>query len=177
MRGPRRVNVRPRDRPTCCEVIDVAKSIEERFWSKVDRSGECWVWIGAKDDRGYGFFRVAPKTVRAYRFAYEMLVGPIPQGLELDHLCRNHSCVNPAHLDPVTHRENNRRGVAGAVATVRQQAKTHCPQGHPYDEANTMIRRTKLGNPERHCRECNRVQSLAAQKRRYRRMHPKANLN
>lgn len=83
--------------------------------------------------------------VPAYRFAYEFLVGPIPDGLELDHLCRVRLCVNPAHLEPVTHAENNKR--AGV-------AKTHCKWGHPYNEANTYRRRDRPGN--RQCRVCAR---------------------
>lgn len=89
---------------------------EERFWAKVDRSGDCWRWTGALARGGYGFAVVGsrddPQRYRnAHRFAYELSVGPIPEGLELDHLCRNRRCVNPAHLEPVTHSENMRRGV------------------------------------------------------------------
>ena len=77
----------------------------ERFWAMVDASGDCWEWRGARV-RGYGTFKVDRKQLRAHRFAYELLVGPIPPGLELDHLCANPGCVNPAHLEPVTTAEN-----------------------------------------------------------------------
>jgi hypothetical protein len=88
----------------------------ERFWSKVDRSTAdgCWTWLGQTNQWGYGHFRrtLGPGlylTVKAHRFAYELVVGPIPAGLTLDHLCGNQSCVRPEHLEPVTNAENLRR--------------------------------------------------------------------
>jgi hypothetical protein len=82
----------------------------ERFWEKVDKSGECWIWLGSKNSKGYGTFMYEkPKRVGAHRFAYEDQVGPIPEGLTIDHLCWNPSCVRPSHLEPVTQAENNRR--------------------------------------------------------------------
>lgn len=113
-----------------------------RFWRLVDRRAvdECWLWLGNKT-RGYGAFRVDPRHSRmAHRIAYELLVGPIEDGLQLDHLCRNASCVNPAHLEPVTSREN----------IVRERAaRGHCPKGHPYDAANTSV-----WGGRRYCRTC-----------------------
>ena len=82
----------------------------DRFWARVD-VGLCWEWTGS-NDRGYGMFRLDGRTVRAHRWAWETLVGPIPRGLHLDHLCRNPPCVNPDHLEPVTQPENIRRGHA-----------------------------------------------------------------
>ncbi len=116
--------------------------IEDRFWAKVDKTETCWLWTGSLNQQGYGqvAVRVAGRqtSARAHRFAHELLVGPIPDGLELDHLCRVRNCVNPAHLEPVTHAENLRRSpTAFRRLGDRQRAKTHCPQGHPYDEANT----------------------------------------
>lgn len=127
----------------------------ERFWPKVDKSGPvpahrpelgpCWIWIASRTDLGYGKFGVGTALgwVGAHRFAYELLAGPIPAGLTLDHLCRNTSCVNPVHLEPVTSAENVRRAAA---------AITHCPAGHPYDEANTRI----VKGGYRQCRTCDR---------------------
>ena len=88
----------------------------ERFWPKVDLLGGCWLWLAATNDSGYGTFMArsrtddTPKTVRAHRWSYEHLVGPVPEGLELDHLCRTPACVRPEHLEPVTRRENTARG-------------------------------------------------------------------
>lgn len=114
----------------------------------------CIEWEGARLPKGYGFFTVVAGTrgkhsIYAHRLAYELLVGPIPPGFCIDHLCRNPSCVNPAHLEAVTHAENVRRGLAGAV----QRAKTHCPHGHAYDEENTYINARGF----RFCRACRRI--------------------
>lgn len=115
----------------------------DRFWTRVDTAGDCWVWTGKLDAGGYGNFRLSGYSeTRSHRFAYELLVGPIPDGLTLDHLCRNPACCNPAHLEPVTLGENARRA---------KLAITHCPAGHPYDEANTYFR-----GSYRECRACDR---------------------
>ena len=122
---------------------------EDRFWAKVDKTGECWLWIGSCNHKGYGVFRVAGRLVKAHRFAYELLVGPIPDGLTLDHLCRVRRCVNPAHLESVTNYENILRGDS---FSARNAVKTHCPHGHPYDDANTYV----SPSGRRSCRECSR---------------------
>lgn len=104
------------------------KSPHTRFWEKVEEQGECWVWVAGKDWDGYGIFSVGYSSPRAHRYAYEQLVGPVPAGLELDHLCRNRACVNPAHLDPVTSRVNTLRGESPpSVNAVRVE----CINGHP----------------------------------------------
>lgn len=120
---------------------------------EVAESG-CWLWhVGLTPD-GYGsatlrLSSLAPKYKwRAHRLTYTLLVGPIPDGLQLDHLCRVRNCVNPTHLEPVTCLENVRRGTSSAFWL----AKTHCPRNHPYDERNTG-RSTKGG---RICRACAR---------------------
>ena len=140
------------------------QSTTERFWVKVsaDASG-CWIWTGAKHRLGYGEFAVGSKRdgtqrmAAAHRWSWEFYNGPVPNGLELDHLCRNRACVRPDHLEAVTHRENCRRGLKGVLTT-------HCPQGHEYDEANTYVYRG-----QRNCRACNREtvrRSYAARKQR-----------
>ena len=86
-------------------------TLEERFWFKVNKTDTCWLWTGALRGDGYGKFHVKRKWVYAHRFAYELLVGPIPDGLELDHLCRIRNCVRPSHLEPVTHQENMQRAI------------------------------------------------------------------
>jgi hypothetical protein len=126
----------------------------ERFWRHVVKTDTCWLWTGSADRHGYGRFtlndhrNIKQRTKLAHRYAYEELIGPIPEGLVLDHVkargCANPSCVNPAHLEPVTQRENTLRGKAAT--------KTHCKRGHLYDEANTGF--TTQGH--RRCRTCAR---------------------
>lgn len=134
--------------------LPLLPSVEERFWSKVDKDGPngCWQWMAGKNPRGYGSFRNG-RMVAAHRYAYELLVGPIPEGLHLDHLCRNTSCVNPAHLEPVTCAENIRRGETG----INMRSRTHCPQGHPLVEGNLRVYAWKRGI--RQCLTCARDQS------------------
>jgi predicted DNA-binding transcriptional regulator AlpA len=102
------------------------RTVEERFWEKVEPTGFCWEWTAFKDRKGYGRFRVDDRTMQAHRVAYELLVGPIPEGLHLDHLCRNTSCVNPDHLEPVDLAENVRRGyrglLSGKIRLLRRRA-------------------------------------------------------
>lgn len=125
-----------------------------RFWSKVHKTSSCWIWFAGKNQKGYGLFHVSSgKTQAAHRFSWEQLNGPVPKGLELDHLCRVRHCVNPAHLELVTHVENVRRGDAG----INMASKTHCPQGHPYDEKNTYVH----NNGGRACRKCSNQRMLA----------------
>lgn len=124
----------------------------ERFWAKVAKSDTCWLWTGAKVGAGYGHFTQGgeQKMMLAHRWAYEALVGPIPEGLVLDHLCMVKACVNPAHLEPVTQAVNIERNPNAINKTCADV--THCPQGHPYDEMNTRI--YKGG---RNCRACARM--------------------
>ena len=118
-------------------------SPEARFWAKVNKDGPvplnrpdlgpCWLWTAGLGGNGYGRFRANKRMTYAHRFAYELLVGPVPEGAELDHLCRVRHCTRYDHLEPVPHQVNSARGNSGK----QERERTHCPQGHPYDEENT----------------------------------------
>lgn len=138
-----------------------------RFWARVNKSGpvhpglgtECWLWTGEIHTKGYGrMYGGRNRRLLAHRVAYELFTGPIPLGLQLDHLCRVRLCVNPAHLEPVTCAENIRRSPI-SLASI-QRARTHCPQGHPYAGDNLVTRKRGRGTG-RHCRECRRQQQRA----------------
>lgn len=149
---PRSVNCRGRDR-NLTRRSDVGKRTyskrgrtpEEAFWLKVDRRGpdDCWPWLASLNPEGYGNLRVNGKLVRAHRFAYELLVGPIPEGLTLDHTCHNSDpncaggspcrhrrCVNPRHLEPATKRQNTLNSPVAIPANNAR--KDRCPKGHSY---------------------------------------------
>lgn len=129
----------------------------ERFDANTSHEGECIVWIGDTNAAGYGRIGVGGRRVLAHRYAWERQHGPVPDGLELDHLCRNRACVNLAHLEPVTHRVNVLRGEAPAAKVVRSDV---CKRGHAYDEANTHVG----PDGKRYCRKCRAMRA-----RRYRR--------
>ena len=149
--------------------------VEERFWGYVEKTPTCWRWTGWLNPDGYGSIQESPtngvrgKAIRVHRFAYELLVGPIPDGLDLDHTCHtedltclggstcpHRQCVNPDHLEPVTGKENNLRGRTFGAANLAKEA---CTAGHPFDEANTYT----TPDGRRQCRLCNRERT-----RRYR---------
>jgi len=136
--------------------------LARRFWSKVRVVGpdECWEWDKAVDRQGYGRFRVggrAGQMQEAHRVAYQIAVGPIPPGFEVDHVrargCRCRSCVNPMHLQAVTPKVNSQRSTAGAANRARQLALTHCKRDHEFTPANTAIKPT---TGARRCRTCDR---------------------
>lgn len=140
----------------------MAKSrARERFWALVDRDSTpdgCWPWLG-RLIAGYGRRHTLVAGERyqlAHRIAYAFAVGPIPEGLTLDHLCRNRACCNPSHLEPVTNGENVMRGTGMAPVNA---IKTHCVRGHPFDAANTYWHGT-----HRNCRACGRVRSAASRR-------------
>ena len=117
----------------------------DRFWSKVHKTDDCWNWTAATNHTGearaYGQFWFDGKLVLAHRFAYELEVGPIPDGIDTDHLCRNRLCVRPDHLEPVTRAENKRRGLQGVPVT-------HCKRGHEFTPESTYVQ------PKSGCRAC-----------------------
>lgn len=128
------------------------RTIAERFWAKVEKTDACWLWLGATYN-GYGRFTISPgNQKKAHRFAYEALIGPIADGMTLDHLCRVRNCVNPEHLEQVTHEEN----------LARIPARTHCPRGHEYNEANAHPQiNPKTGRVTARCRTCWRERAAA----------------
>lgn len=128
-----------------------APSYVERFLVKIEYAGlgYCWLWSGWKTNKGYGMFLMHDKNRLAHRVAYEILRGPIPPGLHIDHLCRTPSCVNPDHLEPVTQRVNTMRGRA---PSARHAVKVVCLRGH-----NDWRRKTK-SDPSRKCMTCKREQ-------------------
>lgn len=134
----------------------------DAFWEKVDASGICWLWLGTGSG-GYGAFRWMGKMRQAHRLAYELLVGPVPADRELDHLCRVRRCVNPDHLEPVTHRTNVLRGYSiVALQHVRPKPlPSHCKRGHPFDAENTGSS-GPAKNGRRRCRTCHRDDAWAS---------------
>jgi hypothetical protein len=115
--------------------------VEPRFLAKVQKTGMCWLWTAWLDRNGYGRFWLDGRNLGAHRVAYELFVGPIPAGLEIDHLCRVRNCVNPEHLEPVTTAENVRRGTSANVIRELARDRTSCRKGHPYVEENLYIDR------------------------------------
>ena len=139
-----------------------ARPWRERLWEKVDKSGDCWVWTASVDGGGYGQIAVNGTVRGVHRISYEETAGPIPDGLEIDHLCRNRRCVRPSHLEAVSHRENILRGISFSAENAR---KTHCPRGHPLSGSNILMHRfLRIG--KRVCRTCTNEQQRAAYHRR-----------
>jgi HNH endonuclease len=127
------------------------QSTVERFWSKVEFTDDCWHWMGLRNGDGYGRFWIGKCSIAAHRAAYELLVGPIPPGFTIDHLCRNPPCVRFDHLEPVTPGENTLRGRSPSAINAR---KTHCSNGHEFTLANTYC---YPSGRRRRCRICKRI--------------------
>ena len=139
---------------------------QERFWAKVDKNGPvpeykpelgpCWIWQGAPKREGYGEFYLEGRKQYAHRISYQWSVRPIPEGLHIDHLCRVHICVNPAHLEPVTVLENTIRGIGPRLTAERGRALPKCKNGHEFTEENTYWSQRANGRWHRHCKHCAR---------------------
>lgn len=139
------------------EAIRRGASLRDRIkaLSTPEPNTGCWLWLAQISRNGYPKIKLHGAAALAHRVSYKAFVGPIPEGLTLDHLCRTPSCVNPEHLEPVTNLENHRRGF---YAT-----QSHCVHGHPFNEENTYIRPGSSGR-QRQCKTCNRFRTA-----RYRR--------
>ena len=124
----------------------------DRFWTKVNKDAlnKCWLWTAGVSLEGYGRFSVNRQPTYAHRISYAFAKGDIPTGMELDHLCRNRICVNPEHLEVVTHQENVLRGVSPAALHRAQTSCVHC---HPFYDSNTIT----LRNGGSDCRTCART--------------------
>lgn len=135
-------------------------TLADRLDSFAGQPDECWPWPGAKNGKGYGLVTARHDNARgfktriAHRAAYELLIGPIPDGHELDHRCRNRACVNPRHLEPVLHRTNVLRSPVASPALLA--VRTHCAAGHAFTDENTIVR----GDGGRRCRTCDHARAV-----------------
>lgn len=157
-------------------------SILERFMNAVSMEpmSGCWLWKLTCDDGGYARFRIGERMVSAHRLSHEMFVGPIPEGLDIDHLCRVRCCVNPRHIEAVTTRENILRGIranAGvtigcAAAAAAKNARTHCRHGHEFTPENTRYYTHPNHNSFRYCAACLKEANRRNSERRRHRQNP-----
>lgn len=137
--------------------MQIDSTAADRFWTKVSKTDSCWLWKGTRTGKGYGIFTLGGKRKRAHQISYILSVGPIPDSLQLDHLCRNPTCVNPAHLEPVTSRENTIRGLRARFGRSSRKGiplKSSCKHGHPYSGDNLLVVST---TGRRACRACMRM--------------------
>lgn len=148
----------------------MTKSLIERFEANVmvDPNSGCWLWTAAVLPNGYGVMsarEIQYRQMYAHRLSYILHVGPIPEGLQIDHKCRTRYCVNPNHLEAVTGAENRRRGIGPKLLGERRRkafgVKTHCPHGHEYTPENTRIRTDDNGHRHRDCKMCASIQAKA----------------
>ena len=133
--------------------------VAERVKARVEVTpGGCWEWLGYRDRKGYGVFSINDRPTRVARASYEAFVRPIPDGLTIDHLCRNPPCVNPDHLEPVSRGENVLRG---DTLTAKNKNATECPKGHAYDDKNTYTD----SRGKRSCKTCRRAEAKSPEGR------------
>jgi hypothetical protein len=157
-----------RTNPKHTKAITGKESLLDRAMSHIEPQADgCWLWTGSTQKNGYGTIHVCRENGkvivgRAHRVVYELLAGPIPEGLDLDHLCRVRKCVNPKHLEPVTRSVNLKRGVGGEVARASKALITHCPSGHPYSGENLYV----TNDGKRTCRTCRSAASRAYKQRK-----------
>jgi hypothetical protein len=150
------------------------QTVADRLFAKATAGpGNCLIWTGALNDGGYGLISIDGRNRRAHRVAYEQVIGPIPDGMELDHTCHNQDdtcpggrclhrrCVNPHHLEPVSKQENALR--SKLTRTGRNVRRTHCPKGHPYSGENLYVDPTG----RRACRACQAAHWAATDKEAY----------
>lgn len=131
--------------------------LPERMQSKVVIDGDCWTWTGARNGKGYGSVSNGKNgSLLAHRLVFTELVGPIEDGLTVDHLCANKLCLNVFHMELVTRGENSRR---------KNERQTHCKSGHPLSGDNLRLTPRKTGRVHRVCRECARAQNVAYRRR------------
>jgi hypothetical protein len=137
--------------------------VAKKFWSHVQKTERCWLWVGVRSSDGYGRFEIrnhqVSKVFKAHQMSWILLRGPVPDGLQLDHLCRVRHCVNPDHLEPVTMAENIRRGISPWGLNAQ---KTHCPRGHELMGPNLYV--TPGGG--RSCKTCRRDQTRRCRQRK-----------
>lgn len=148
-----------------CDMADNRiKRLPYNFHDKIIIDSDCWRWTAFKSYDGYGRASVNGKQGNVHRFSYEVFKGEIPKDLEIDHLCKNRDCLNPDHLEAISHQENVKRG------SIAQ--KTHCPKGHPYSGDNLIIENKKNGLKARRCRACRRPEEALRVKMKRRGLQP-----
>lgn len=143
---------------------DLWDTVSRKFWAQVEVTGSCWLWLGRRDRDGYGYGPGCRGFSRAHRASYSYLVGPIPEGMQLDHLCRVKHCVNPDHLEPVTVQENNARrkkynikadpNRAKITPDLQRQLDGLCRKGHVLAEVGVLKSLRSNGSVRQQCRAC-----------------------
>lgn len=136
--------------------MEFTEEQSKRFWAKVNKKGdnECWEWIAAKNNKGYGQFRIGGVSKSTHRISYIIHKGEMPDGLMICHTCNNPTCINPNHLYAGTGKDNMKQSVR--EMRHHEQSKTHCKNGHEFTEENTFLRVRKGRGTTRVCRECKR---------------------